>query len=360
MKFKILGVENTQKFMKHIFSTLLLLCISVVLINCKSHTSVDAYIKELVAEGNFNGNVLVVKNGETIYENSFGFSDGSKTTKLTNQYRFDLGSVYKEFPAVSIMQLQEKGLLSTDDKIDRYLKDLPSWSSKITIKNLLQYTGGLPKVAWDKYFEKDEIVTDEKIKKDLLNLKELEFEPGSDYLYTNYSPILLGQIVANITKQPFPEYVKENLFIPFGLNNAKIQSQLPYLNKDFMAIPFDENFKEDTHKAVISGVIFSFTARDIEKWLTNLHEFKIISKESFQFLSQKADFWGNVQAPLGVVKWENGIVKEHHHHGEAGNYECVVKRYNDGKDVLIIIVQANRKRENVTDISEDIRDIINQ
>ncbi len=344
--------------MKRIFSTLLLLFTPILLINCKSHTSIDAYMNELVVEGNFNGNVLVVKNGQTIYENSFGFSDGSKTTKLTNQFRFDLGSVYKEFPAVSIMQLQEKGLLNTEDKIDIYLTDLPNWSSKITIKNLLQYTSGLPKVAWDKYFGKDERITDQKIKNDLLNLNELEFEPGSDYLYTNYSPILLGQIVAKITKQPFPEYVKENLFIPFGLDNAKIEFEVPNLNRDFMAIPFDENFKEDAHKATITGVIFRLTAKDIHNWLTNLHTFKIISKASLQFLSEEADFWGNIQAPLGGVTWKNGIVKEHYHHGEAGNYECIVKRFNNGTDVLTIIVQANQKRQNMFDISDEIKSIM--
>lgn len=343
--------------MKRTF-TLAVLFISVTFINCKRHESIDSYMQELAAKGEFNGNVLVVKNGEIIYENSFGFSDGSKTVLLTKDFRFDLGSVYKEFPAVSIMQLQERGLLNTNDKIDVYLKDLPPWSSKISIKNLLQYTSGLPKVAWDKYFEKEERITDGKIKNDLLTLNELEFEPGSDYLYTNYSPILLGQIVAAITEQSFPEYVKENLFIPFGLDSAQIQAEVPYLNRDFMAIPFDENFEEDTHKATISGVIFSFTARDLQNWLTNLHAFKVISKASLQFLSEEADFWGNIQAPLGGVTWQNGIAKEHYHHGEAGNYECIVKRFNNGKDVLIIIVQANQKRQNMFDISDEIKSIL--
>lgn len=54
---------------------------------------------------------------------------------------------------MSIMQLQEEGLLNVEDKIDKYLKGLPSWASKISIKNLLQYTSGLPKVEWEKYLE---------------------------------------------------------------------------------------------------------------------------------------------------------------------------------------------------------------
>ncbi|WKX76694.1 serine hydrolase domain-containing protein [Zobellia laminariae] len=172
MKYNIL-----LNFMRRIFSTLLLLFISITFVNCSSHTSIDSYIKELAAEGEFNGNILVVLDEEKVYENSFGFSDGSKTVKLTKKFRFDLGSVYKEFPAVSIMQLQEKGLLNVEDKINIYLKDLPSWASTISIENLMQYTSGLPEVEWDKYFEINERITDEKIKEDLLNIEELEFKP---------------------------------------------------------------------------------------------------------------------------------------------------------------------------------------
>jgi len=218
---------------------------------------------------------------------------------------------------------------------------------------------GLPKVAWGKYFKRGERVTDKKIKNDLLNLKELEFEAGSDYLYTNYSPILLGQIVASITKQPFSEYVKENLFLPYGLNSAIIHKEVPYATKDLIAIPFDENFIEDAYKVSISGAIFSLSAKDLQNWLTNLHAFKIINKTSLQFLSEEADFFGNIQSPLGAVIWENGIVKEHYHHGETGNYECLVKRFNNGNDTLIIIVQANQKNKNVFDISDEIKEILN-
>ena len=344
--------------MKRILSSLLLFLFFLPLLNCQQHTSIDSYMKELAAKGEFNGNVLVVKNGATLYEKSFGYADGSKTSLLTNTHRFDLGSVYKEFPAVAIMQLQEKGLLHTDDKIDRYLKDLPGWASKISIKNLLQYTSGLPKVSWGKYFEKDENITDQKIKNDLLQLDALEFEPGSDYLYTNYSPILLGQIVAHIAKQPFTAYVKENLFLPYGLKTAKIQARVPYESKDSMAIPFDKEFREDAYKVAVSGIIFSFTAKDLQQWLTQLHDFKIITKASLQFLSEEADFWGNVQAPLGGVSWENGRVKEHYHHGETGNYECIVKRLNNGTDVLVIIVQANQKQQNMFDITDEIQAIL--
>lgn len=346
-------------FMKRIFSTLLLLFISITFINCKNHTSIDSYLKGLAAEGKFNGNVLVVLNGEKVYENSFGFSDGSKTVQLTKDFRFDLGSVYKEFPAVAIMQLQEKGLLNVEDNINLYLKDLPSWAATISIKNLLQYTSGLPQVEWGKYFKINDRITDKKIKEDLLGIKELEFQPGTAYLYTNHSPMLLSQIVAQITNQPFTDYVTQNLFIPFSLKGAKIHPEVPYVDKSFMAIPFNEEYQEDPYQLTISGAIFSLTANDIYSWVDNLHAYKIINEKSVQFLSEEADFMGNIQSPLGSVAWTKNSITEHTHHGSSGNYECIVRRFNNGTDVLTIIVQTNQKHENVGDISDEIKHILN-
>ncbi|WP_299103501.1 serine hydrolase [uncultured Winogradskyella sp.] len=344
--------------MKRILVIVLLFFISLTFINCKKHISIDSYIEELASKGKFNGNILVVRNGESVYENSFGFSDGSKTVKLTKDFRFDLGSVYKEFPAVSIMQLQEKGLLNVEDKLDKYLIDLPIWASTISIKNLLQYTSGLPQVEWDKYFEKNERITDEKIKEDLLNIKELEFKPGKDYLYTNHSPILLSQVVEKITNQTFKAYVNQNLFIPFSLKSAVIHPEAPYLDKNLMAIPFDDDYEEDSYKVTISGAIFSLTANDLYNWIENLHTYKIINQESVKFLSEEADFFGNIQSPLGSVEWKNNRIIEHSHHGSAGNYECIVRRFNNDKDVLTIIVQTNQKHKNVGDISDEIKNIL--
>lgn len=344
--------------MKRSYCLVLLLNIVLVFTNCKNHTSIDAYLNELASDGDLNGNVLVVKNGVTVFENSYGFSDGSQTIQLTKDFRFDLGSIYKEFPAVAIMQLQEKGLLSVDDRINRYLTDLPAWASSISIKNLLQYTSGLPEIEWEKYFSKNERITDGKIKQDLLAINQLAFQPGSDYLYTNYSPMLLSKIVERITEQPFSTYVTQKLFRPFNLKGAIIHPEAPYLDRNLMAIPFNSDFEEDTYKLTLSGAIFSLTANDLYRWLEHLHAFKIINKTSLKFLSKKADFFGNIQSPLGRVIWESDTAVEHSHHGSSGNYECIIRRFNVDNEVLTIIVQTNKKQGNVGAISDEIISIL--
>ncbi len=344
--------------MKPTFYNFFLLLIFFSIFNCERHTTIKGLLSEKFSDGNLNGNILVIKNGQNFYQNSFGYSNASKNNELTKDFRFDIGSIYKEFPAVSIMQLQEKELLDVNDRINKYLNDLPDWSSKITIKNLLQYTSGLPEVQWDKYFSVGDEITDEKIKNDLLSINELDFEPGTDYLYTNHSPLLLSQIVEQVTNITFKDYVEKNLFMPFSLKNAVINDEFPFLDKTLMAMPFNEDYEKDPYKVKLSGSMFSLSVSDLKNWLDHLHAFKVIKKESLKFLSEEADFYGNIQSPLGNVKWEEDRVLEHTHHGSAGNYEGIIRRFNDGNDVITIIILTNQKHKNVGDISEEIYRIV--
>ena len=76
----------------------------------KTEQTIDALLTKYHQKGQFNGSVLVMKNGKEIHHQSYGFSDGSKKVLLTNDFRYGIGSIYKEFPAVAIMQLRGKGL----------------------------------------------------------------------------------------------------------------------------------------------------------------------------------------------------------------------------------------------------------
>jgi CubicO group peptidase (beta-lactamase class C family) len=110
---------------------------------------IDSLLQKAREIGILNGNVLVMDQGKTVYQSSFGFTDAGKQTKLTAQYRFHIGSIAKEFNAVAIMMMKEQGKLSLDDKLSQFMPDLPRWADSISVKNLLQYTSGLPDVKWN-------------------------------------------------------------------------------------------------------------------------------------------------------------------------------------------------------------------
>lgn len=324
----------------------------------KLENKIDSFLTNKYQNGKLNGNVLVVKNDKTLYEKSFGYTDGSKKTLLNKNYRFNLGSVYKEFPAVAILQLSEKNLLETDDKIKKHLPNLPEWSEQISIEHLLQYSSGLPTIKWDQYFGNNLSISDDDILSDLKKIKELEFKPGTDYLYTNYSPILLMKIVEKVSKQKFSNYAKEYLFTPLGLKDTVIKEQYPYKDKTLMAIPFNSKFEEDNYETTISSILFSSTTKDMYRWFEQLDSFKIVSKQSLEFLSEEVKEGDNIQSPMGLGIWKDDKLIEHSHHGSSGNYECVVRRFK--QDDLTIVILTNQKHQNVYDLSNKISEIINK
>jgi len=319
--------------------------------------AIDSLLTSKFNNGKLNGNVLVVEKGKEVFKKSFGFADAAKKQKLNEDFRFNIGSVYKEFPAVAIMQLEEAGELNLQNKLNQYINGLPNWADSISIKHLLQYSSGLPTINWGEHFSKGIVVTNEMILEDLRDIKQLEFPSGTDYLYSNYSPILLVEIVEKITSQDFKNYAQEKLLDPFKLNQSIFKEQYPYKDKTLMAIPFNENYEVDTYKISMPLVLFSSTVSDMNKWFQHLDSFDIISEKSVRFLSEEAKTRNNIQAPLGRSEWGNGKIVEHSHHGSSASYECVVRRFKQ-KDLTIVIL-TNQKHRNVYDISNEILALFN-
>jgi hypothetical protein len=267
-------------------------------------------------------------------------------------HRFNIGSIYKEIPAVAILKLQEEGNLQLNDHLSMYVTDLPEWAEQITIKSLLQYSSGLPKMKFDEHFSNGITVTEEILMNDLRNVRELQFKPGTNYLYTNYSPMLLSKIVEHIIKQDFQSYAQNHLFAPYGINHIKVNSQYPYLDKTSMAIPFDEAFKEDDYTIKVDWVLTGYTASDLYNWFKHLDSFNIVSRESMKILSQEAIQGDNIQSPLGRSDWENGDIKLHLHHGSSASYESLVRHHK--QDKIMIILMTNQKQGNVHDIADEL------
>lgn len=315
--------------------------------NCQN-VSLDKYLQKQYTNGELNGNVLVMQDNELLYENSFGIANAETEEPLTSAYRFNVGSIYKEFPGVAILQLKEKGKLRLTDTIDNYLEELPEWAKSITIQNLLQYTSGLPRIPWGDFFKGNIPITEKLLKELLLKTEEPAFPPGSDYLYSNFNPILLTQIVESITEKNFESYVVENLFKTAQMENAFFAEKTPYQNERFVATSFNKNLKTDVFYIQEPKLLMNFTAQDLYQWLYHLHNHKLISKQSIQLLSERA----GSQSPLGVLEWDKETLKVHHHHGSSGNYEAVI-RYYPNEDLYIVIL-TNQKHSNVSEMADNI------
>ena len=103
----------------------------------------DSLFQKLSSTREFNGNVLIAENGKIIYKNFFGLANETTKEKLNENSIFELASVSKQFTAFAIVLLKEKGKLKYDEKIGEILPQLSHYKN-ITVRNLLNHTGGLP------------------------------------------------------------------------------------------------------------------------------------------------------------------------------------------------------------------------
>lgn len=295
--------------------------------------------------GVFNGNILVSKNNKIIYNASFGFSDASKKEKLTKESKFHLGSITKEFSAVALMQLEEKGKLKLSDNVSKFIPELPNWAKEVTIKDLLQYTSGIPNVDWKK------IKNDQDIFDGLMSVEKLDFKPGTNYDYNNNNLFLRQFIVERLTGIPFKTYSEKFIFQPTGMNSSVMT---PFENEKNITKGFKNNSVQDSQELPITGGTYT-TTYDLLKWTNNLHSKKIINQHSLYQLGQSFNTLEN-QSALGNVKIKNKKLTEHLHDGRAGSFEAII--FSDIEKKITIILLSNNYNGKVSEIAETIHSIL--
>lgn len=194
---------------------------------------IDSYITAQVGLGQFNGAILVAREGKIILSKGYGNANAELQIPCTPQTQFCIGSVTKPFTALMIMMLQKQGKLSVKDNIDTYFPDFPH-GKKITIHQLLTHSSGIIdylnikgvdkklKLPFTEYQGKpikslsfEELIA---IFKD----EPLTFTPGEKMSYSNSNYVLLGSIIEKVSGKTFEQFLKENIFEPFNMQKSGI------------------------------------------------------------------------------------------------------------------------------------------
>lgn len=295
----------------------------------------DSVMQLAHARGIFNGNVLVALRGKVIYEQSLGYADGSKTKPLTSAYKFDIGSVSKEFNGAAILLLKQRGQLSLDDPISKFLPELPEWAAKVKVRHLITYTSGIPTFAATP-FEGDSLIL-----ANLKQVKALSFEPGTAYIYNHYNVYLQMRIIEKVSGQLYADFLRKNMFKPCGMKGAAID--LPVSSPD-MAKAFDQDFHNSPYFQGMSGWV-RLTVKDLYQWSECLHGYKILNKASFAELA--ANF-PNGESSIGTVGFAGDTLTWHRHQGSNSNYEALL--YSDLQNGLTVVMMTNNQQMKVDGI----------
>jgi CubicO group peptidase (beta-lactamase class C family) len=228
---------------------------------------VDAIIKKAHQLVGFNGSVLIAKPSGIVYQSAYGFADHNQKIKLTPQHQLSTGSISKEFSTIALMMLEEQGKINYYDKISTYLPNLPTWGNKITIEQLLSHTSGLPQISWRYNLDTQEV------KKQLMAIDTLEFEPGTDYRYGNLNVLLRAFIIENVTKQSFTSFLQEKLFQPAGMKNTYNKTDLKDVRSSVVV---------GDYTSAILGVSFFTTPFDLYLWEKALMSHQFINSASMK------------------------------------------------------------------------------
>lgn len=180
--------------------------------------TIDSIVKHQQLSAEIPGIAVgVIKDGKILYAKAFGVEDITTNKPLTTRSDFHMASVSKPFAGFAIMQLAEKGKLSQDEKLTHYLPDFRMKDARyknITLRHILTHTSGIPDVTdyqWGNLQADDDAAL-----RYVRTFAEqsLDFEPGTNFNYSNAAYNLLAAVIAKVTGTTFEAYMQENVFAP--------------------------------------------------------------------------------------------------------------------------------------------------
>lgn len=180
----------------------------------------DQLLKEKYPDDGPGATVLVAKKGKVLYRNAFGKANLENDVVMNPTHVFEIGSITKQFTAVSILMLEEEGKLSVQDKLSTYLPSYPN-GDQITIHQLLNHTSGIKSytaMAGLNVFGKNDKTPIEII--DYFKNEPVDFQPGEQWEYNNSGYIVLGYIIEKVSGITYEDFIQERIFDPLGMKNS--------------------------------------------------------------------------------------------------------------------------------------------
>ena len=245
--------------------------------------TVDQMVIQRMQMLNMPGYCLaIIKNGKLVFQKPYGYADVSQTKPVTNQTVFGLASLTKTFTALTLLSLVDKGLVNLEDPLSKYVRDLSPQYQNLTIRQLASMTAGVPKVVPQEVEWRNQIP--------ILDKMPLQFEPGSQYLYSNFSYRLLGTVINNVTKRDYLEVVRETILSPLQMNNT---ATTVIMNKyGIVATAYGDNNGKGPLRQIeyknpevsFSAGMLASTSDDLVRYVFGLMSRQIISPQAYQTL----------------------------------------------------------------------------
>jgi CubicO group peptidase (beta-lactamase class C family) len=223
-------------------------------------SKIDSVVLEALNQKAFNGNILIAKNGNGIYEKCAWFADIKNQIPSNINTQFQIASVSKQFTAFGIMVLKRDGKLNYDDFVTKYISDFPY--SNITLRHLLNHTSDLPNFWKDIRPNLDTTKSNgnKEMIAYLINKKlPLQFEPGDKLEYADIGYDILATIIEKISGMSYQKFMYKKVFKPVGLKNTKALMVIDFrrMNTKQLATGYiEDSIKGNTKPHEVKNFVF--------------------------------------------------------------------------------------------------------
>ncbi len=300
--------------------------------------------------------VMVIQHGQPILTKSYGLADVEHKIPVTDSTNFRLASLTKQFTAMSVMILKERGKLDYNMNLCQIFPEFPVYGKQITIRNLLQHTSGL--------IDYEDLIPDsataQVLDRDVLQMMMARdstyFPPGSAFRYSNSGYAVLAMIAEKISGQSFAAFLKDNIFKPLGMNNSvafeegisTVPNRAFGYNVEGDSVVFSD--QSPTSAVLGDGGIYTSVA-DMFKWDQALYTEKLVAKSTLdEAFTPALDNYG--------FGWWIDEYKGHRrirHYGSTCGFRTAILRYPESEFTVIIL--TNRREPDVTRLAEKLTDI---
>ena len=302
--------------------------------------------------------VGVSRDGRLIYVRGFGKRNIATNEPVTAETRFEIGSMTKQFTAAEILQLQEAGKLSIDDKLSKYLPSFPH-ASEVTLRNLLNQTSGMPDYVDDQLLLSP-VVSTEPTHEELMAriIGPLHFIPGTKWEYSNSNYLALGWVVERVSGMPWEQYTRTNLFSRAHMTHSGFlndESKMPDAATGYNSGVDDKGPLKlspilTSGWAGGAGAIVS-TVADINSWNDALQNGRIVSATDYRLMTTPADLPNKAALPYGMGLARDlvdGHVRVWHNGGTGGAHTMDACFPNDHVCVIAFENTAGGDPESLT------------
>jgi CubicO group peptidase (beta-lactamase class C family) len=346
-------------------------CCTAVFSQRINYEKVDSIISNLASNKKFSGVVLIAENGKVKYNKAIGYIDYANLKLLNKNSIFELASVSKQFTAMTIMMVKEKGLLHYDDLVEKYI-NIPY--KGMTIRQLLTHTSGLPdyQAIMDSYWDKSKVADNDDIINYLNKYAPPKlFEPGEKYLYSNTGYVLLASILEKVSGRDFIEFCNTEIFNKLKMNHTAIRSLqekakiknfaighvfVPERNDYIRADSFpSSNYTIWLGNRKGPGRISS-TADDLLKWDQALYTNYLLSQTTLEEAFTPMLLNNGAISNYGFG-WD--LIPEHNivwHNGDNPGYKTLIIRFLKTKTTLIVL--CNNATDEFVNLTDQLKKII--